>query len=311
MPYAIQTNNLRRVYGDIVAVDALNIEVPKGTVMGMLGTNGAGKTTIIRMLLGLVAPTAGTAEVMGYDIKTQSYNVRQLSGALLEHDGIYERTSAEHNLLFWGRACHMSSQQIQSRIQQVLELFGLYERRKETVGEWSRGMKRKLGVARAMMNEPSMLFLDEPTSGLDPVSASEMRNHLSQIVQQQGVTVFLNTHNLSEAEQLCQQVAVLSKGHLLAYDTPRNIRSSASNNDVIVSGTNWPSMDSICSMSGVENASLQNDTELVLKLYKDAPMAPIVKELVLADAQIEEIRKNTVSLEQALLSLVEADKDGA
>ncbi|MHB1461406.1 MAG: ABC transporter ATP-binding protein [Armatimonadota bacterium] len=311
MEYAIQTHELTRSFGSLIALNDLNLQVPQGTVFGVLGPNGAGKTTMIRLLLGLLRPTSGKAEVLGYDISTQSHQIRQYTGALLEHDGLYERTSAEHNLMFWGRACRMSSSDIRSRIQIVLELFGLYERRKDILGEWSRGMKRKLAVARALMNEPNLLFLDEPTSGLDPVSAAEMRHHLSDIVNQQGVTVFLNTHNLAEAEQLCQQIAVLSSGRLLACDTPENIRRSASSNEVLITGSDWPDMAMVQDIPGIISLTPHPNGHLQVTLEQGAGVAPLIKELVMAGASIEEVRRDTASLEQALLTLVEGKPNGA
>lgn len=311
MTNTIQTDALTRRFGPLTALDQLNLQVPKGTVFGVLGPNGAGKTTLIRLLLGLLSPTSGSAEVLGYDIVSQSHQIRQYSSALLEHDGLYERTSAERNLTFWGRSCRMSTTEIQCRIQEVLELFGLYERRKDIVGEWSRGMKRKLAVARALMNKPDLLFLDEPTSGLDPVSAADMRHHLTEIVSQQGVTVFLNTHNLAEAEQLCQQIAVLSQGRLLACDTPERIRQSASSNEVVIAGSCWPDLAPLRDIAGIKSLAEQANGDLVVSLQSGGLMAPLIHDLVVSGAQIEEVRRNTASLEQALLTLVEGNSNGA
>jgi ABC-2 type transport system ATP-binding protein len=189
--YAIQTHELQRDFKDIRAVDKISLEIPTGTVFGFLGPNGAGKTTTIRLLLGLLEPSGGKASVLGYDIYTQSSEIRQISGALLEYHGLYERISAEDNLDFYGRIWHINQADRQVRIRSLLERLGLWERRKENVQEWSRGMKQKLAVARALFHRPRILFLDEPTAGLDPVAAVSLRDNLASLAQQEGVTVFL------------------------------------------------------------------------------------------------------------------------
>ena len=206
---AIRTQNLTRTFETVRAVDGISFEVPSGIVFGFLGPNGSGKTTTIRLLLGLLEPTSGSAEVLGFDTATHADDIRQRCGALLEHTGLYERMTAEDNLEFYGRVWHLSAAERQQRIHDLLDAVGLWDRRKEPVGNWSRGMKQKLAVARAMLHRPQIIFLDEPTAGLDPIAAVALRDELAALVQQQGVTVFLTTHNLAEAEKLCQQVAVI------------------------------------------------------------------------------------------------------
>src|SRR5258705_10198924 len=157
----IWTQGLTRQFKTTRAVDALDIEVTRGSVFGFLGPNGSGKTTTIRMLLGILEPTSGRAEVLGFDVKRESDEIRRRCGALLEHSGIYERLSAEDNLEFYGRICDMPVDDRRSRIKQLLEAFGLWERRKDGVGTFSRGMKQKIAVARALLPRPEIVFLDE------------------------------------------------------------------------------------------------------------------------------------------------------
>jgi len=222
----IRTRALTRHFKTLRAVGGLSIEVPRGTIFGFLGPNGSGKTTTIRMLLGILAPTSGQAEVLGFDVGRDSYEIRRRCGALLEHPGVYERLSAEDNLEFYGRVAGLPISDRRERIKQVLQSLGLWDRRTDAAGRWSRGMKQKLAVARAILHRPEVIFLDEPTSGLDPVAAAGLREELAALVQREGITVFLTTHNLSEAEKLCSKVAVIHNGKLLAQGTPNEIRAT-------------------------------------------------------------------------------------
>ncbi|MEM5774487.1 MAG: ABC transporter ATP-binding protein, partial [Anaerolineaceae bacterium] len=213
--YAIETRQLTRTFGDVTAVDEISFAIPKGIVFGFLGPNGSGKTTTIRLLLGLLEPSGGSARVLGFDTLTQADEIRQRCGALLEDTGLYDRLNAEDNLEFYARIWRMPEAQRRKRIQQLLTNTGLWERRKDLVREWSRGMRQKLAVARALLHHPEMVFLDEPTAGLDPVASAALRDDLEKLVHQEGLTVFLTTHNLAEAESLCSQIAVINKGKLL------------------------------------------------------------------------------------------------
>ena len=183
-----------------------------GIVFGFLGPNGAGKTTTIHLLLGLLEPTQGQASVLGFDTRTQADDIRARIGALLEFAGLYERMTAEDNLDFYGRIYHMPAPERRARIKELLIHLDLWDRRKDQVGKWSRGMKQKLAVARALFHHPPLIFLDEPTAGFDPVAAAALRNDLASLVARKGVTVFLTTHNLTEAEKLCAQVSINSPG---------------------------------------------------------------------------------------------------
>src|SRR5262245_32458146 len=186
----IRTQTVTRDFKSTRAVDALTIEVPRGIVFGFLGPNGSGKTTTIRMLLGLLEPTFGKAEVLGFDTVKNPDDIRLRCGALLEHPGLYERLSAEDNLQVYARIWNMRDVERRARIKELLESFGLWDRRKDPAATWSHGMKKKLAVARAMLHRPALLFLDEPSAGLDPVAAAGLRDELSSVVRREGVTVF-------------------------------------------------------------------------------------------------------------------------
>jgi len=222
---AIRANGLTRQFASVRALDDLTIEVPAGVVFGFLGPNGAGKTTTIRLLLNLIDPTIGSAEVLGFDSRTKGHEIRARCGALLEHSCLYERLSAEDNLRFYGRVARMTPRDIEARIKELLDQMGLWDRRKEAVFKWSRGMKQKLAIARAVVHRPGLVFLDEPTAGLDPVAANGLRKDLAALVSQQGATIFLTTHNMAEAEKLCNLVAVIRQGKLLAVGPPAELRA--------------------------------------------------------------------------------------
>ncbi len=224
---AIRIENLTRDFETVRAVDGLSLEVPAGIIFGFLGPNGAGKTTTINLLLGLLEPTSGRAEVLGFDTRTQADGVRTCTGALLEHPGVYEQLTAEDNLEFYGRVWRMPAAERQARIKELLTNMGLWERRKERAGTWSKGMKQKLALARAMLHRPPLVFLDEPTAGLDVVSAVAVREDLESLAARGGVTVFLTTHNMAEVERLCAQVAVIRAGKLVAVGHPDQLRARA------------------------------------------------------------------------------------
>lgn len=303
---AIRTDELTRDFGAVRAVDRLTLTVPAGVVFGFLGTNGAGKTTTIRLLLGLLEATAGHAEVLGFDTRTQAEAIRLRTGALLEYAGLYERLSAEDNLDFYGRVGRMPAAARRARIQELLTQMGLWERRKERAGRWSRGMKQKLAVARALLLRPSLIFLDEPTAGLDPAAAAALRDDLAALAAREGVTVFLTTHNLAEAEKLCNLVGVIRRGQLLAVGHPDELRARAGGPRVEFIGRGFTD-GMLCRVRArpeVTAAELQNG-RLTAGLCREARVAPLVSLLVSEGAELEEVRRGTVSLEEAFLALVE------
>jgi len=303
----IRTDGLSRVFGSVRAVDGLDLQVPAGTVFGFLGPNGAGKTTTIRLLLGLLEPTSGSASVFGCDTRTQAAGIREKSGALLEHHGLYERLSAEDNLAFYARVWKLGAADRTARIRELLEPLGLWDRRGEPVSRWSRGMKQKLAVARALLHRPSLLFLDEPTAGLDPVAAAALRDELATLVRREGLTVFLTTHNLGEAERLCSQVAVIKQGRLLAVGHPDELKArSATRAEIVGRGFDEATVALVRASPGVVRAQLENG-RLALELAEPAETAPLVSLIVQRGGSIEEVRKDKGTLEDVFLTLMEEE----
>ena len=306
---AIRTDKLSRDFGPVRAVDNLSLEVPAGIIFGFLGPNASGKTTTINLLLGLLEPTSGRAEVLGFDVRTRADEVRSLSGALLEHTGLYEQLSAEDNLEFYGRVWRMPATERQARIKKLLAHLDLWERRGERVEKWSRGMKQKLALARALLHRPPLVFLDEPTAGLDVVAAAGLREDLTRLVTSEGVTVFLTTHNMVEAEKLCRRVAVIRKGKLLAVGHPDELRahSGAPRVEVIGAGFNEDLLRQLQARPEVSAVELQ-DRHLSIHLRQDVDVAPLVSLMVAAGVQVEEVRKGKASLEEVFLTLIEEER---
>jgi ABC-2 type transport system ATP-binding protein len=309
--FTIRTQSLTRDFGSVRAVNQLDLEVPAGTVFGFLGPNGSGKTTTIRLLLGLLEPSQGQAEVLGFDTRRDSLKIREGCGALLEYSGLYERLSAEDNLEFYGRAWRMSASTRKTRIRELLTEMGLYERRKEIVLAWSRGMKQKLAIARAMLHRPALIFLDEPTASLDPLAAVALREDLAALAAREGVTIFLTTHNLSEAEKLCQQVGVIRQGKLLAVGPLEKLRAQAGGSRVEILGRGFTPelLEQVKGRPEVRAIRAQNGT-LSIELNGAVEVAPLVRLLVTGGAEVEEVRKDKANLEEMFLTLVGENETG-
>jgi len=306
---AIRIKNLTRDFDTVRAVDDLSLEVPSGIIFGFLGPNGAGKTTTINLLLGLLEPTDGLAEVLGFDTQAQADEVRARTGALLEHPGLYEQLSAEDNLEFYGRVWHMTPAERQARIKELLTHMGVWERRKERVGTWSKGMKQKLALARAMLHRPPLIFLDEPTAGLDVVAATAVRDDLEALAVREGVTVFLTTHNMAEAERLCGQVAVIREGRLVAVGHPDELRARTGGPrlEIFGRGFNDNVLNLLRTRPEVVAAGVQNE-HLAIDLREGTDVAPLVSLMVSTGVQVEEVRRGKASLEEVFLTLMEEER---
>jgi ABC-2 type transport system ATP-binding protein len=302
----IRAEHLSRSFGAVKAVDDLTLEVPAGVVFGFLGPNGAGKTTTIHLLLGLIEPTQGQAWVMGLDIRKHAEEIRTHSGALLEFSGLYERMSAEDNLDLYGRIYKMPAAERCTRIRELLEHLDLWERRKDRVGTWSRGMKQKLAVARALFHRPPLVFLDEPTAGFDPVAAAALRKDLAGLVAHEGVTVFLNTHNLTEAEQLCAQVGVIRAGKLLTVGSPDSLRMRDRSPRVKITGRGFDERMAALLRQRPEVAQVEllpDGLEIEL-LDEKSRNGPLVSLIVHNGGEVEEISRGGASLEEVFLTLM-------
>src|SRR5438067_4929217 len=223
----IETHALTRRFGTFTAVSQVSLRVPDGAILALLGPNGAGKTTTVRMLAGLLAPTEGDATVAGYNIRREADAVRASVGLVTDVPGLFEQMTLPAYLDFFGSIYGMSATERGKRIDELLAFFDLQDHRKEKMAGFSKGMKQKVALARALIHEPAVLFLDEPTSGLDPLSARAVRELIVGL-KHRSRSIILCTHDLDEAERLADQVAIIRKGKIVACDTPALLRERAS-----------------------------------------------------------------------------------
>ena len=225
MESAIEVVNLTKKYGNLTAVDGIDFRVAKGEFFGLLGPNGAGKTTTIRMLTGLTKPSSGTAKVAGRDCTREALAVKQRIGVVSEVSNLYNEMSAWENLMFIGELYGVDNLTREARARQLLEAFQLYDRRKDRLFGYSKGMKRRVRIAAALLHSPEVIFLDEPTSGLDVQSSRLIRSIIREL-NREDVTVFLTTHYIDEADQLCDRVAIIRQGKIVVEGAPEKLKSS-------------------------------------------------------------------------------------
>ncbi len=225
MGNAVEAFNLTKVYGNIVAVDHINFDVQEGEVFGFLGPNGAGKTTTIRMLTGLTPPSEGTAKIFGHDIRSEILTAKRYMGIVPEISNVYDDLSAWDNLIFTAELCQVDKSERLRRAKELLEMFGLYERRDDKARSFSKGMKRRLALSMGLISNPRLLFLDEPMSGLDVQSVLIIKRVIREL-NKRGVTIFLTTHDIEEANVICDRVAIMHKGEIAAIDAPERLKKT-------------------------------------------------------------------------------------
>ncbi len=230
----IDAEGLTKKFDDLTAVDQVTFHVDEGEVFGFLGPNGAGKTTTVRMLCCLISKTSGTARVGGYEVGdgADSLKIRKLIGLVPDNVGLYETLSAYRNLDFYGKLYEVPEARRQENIQRVLKMLGLWEKRDVTAGAFSKGMKQKLAIARALIHDPQVLFMDEPTANLDPEAAKTVRDFILDLRKEKR-TIFLNTHNLDEAQRVCDKIAILNT-RLMAVGTPEALERSVGGRKTVI-----------------------------------------------------------------------------
>ncbi|MFX0011899.1 MAG: ABC transporter ATP-binding protein [Candidatus Hermodarchaeota archaeon] len=230
--YAIKTDSLTKSFGNVIAVDNLNINIPYGKTYGLLGPNGAGKTTTVRILNAIISQTSGNATVGGYDIVLQSEDVKKICGFLPESPGLYSKLTAREFLEFIGELYYLPKEVINARIDELIELFELEGRENDLLEGYSRGMKQKVCLCAALIQDPKILFLDEPTSNLDPAAARIVKDLISVLAKKADKTVFICTHLLDAAEELCDIIGIIMEGELKIEGTPKEIIESVGAKDL-------------------------------------------------------------------------------
>ena len=298
----IETKDLTKKFGELTAVERLSISVKPGEVFGFLGPNGAGKTTTIRMLCALIKPTQGSARVAGYTLGSEDDKIRRNVGILTESPGLYDRLSAERNLDFFAQL--YSIEDVAGKVAQYLKMLGLWDRRHEAVGTFSKGMRQKLAIARALLHEPDVLFLDEPTSGLDPEAARLVHDFLEGL-KREGRTIFITTHNLDEADRLCDRIAVFNR-ELLALDTPSALKLQLYGRAVVFHLTQPGEqfVERVTAFSFVESAEASENRILVRLDDPEVQNPALVRALVEAGAEIQFVGEIRKSLEDVYLQLL-------
>ncbi len=258
MKYAIEINNLSKKYGSMDAVDKISLKIGQGEVLGLLGPNGAGKTTTLMMLTTLIKPSSGTALVNGFDVKKQADKVRSSIGIVFQDPSSDEILTGYENLKLHAMLYNVPSGYVDEKIKEVLDLVELWDRRNELVKNYSGGMRRRLEIARGLMHHPSVLFLDEPTLGLDPQARENIWQYIRQLSKERKMTIVITTHYMEEADLLCDRIAIIDRGKVVALDTPRNLKKIIGG-DVIEIKAARPDMAAVKKLPYVKEAEVKDD----------------------------------------------------
>ena len=304
---AVLVEGLTKKFDWLTAVDGISFEVKEGEVFGLLGPNGAGKTTTVRMICTLIQPTAGTAKVLGRDVTKNPIEVKASIGLLPETPSVYESLTAEQNLDFFGEMYQVPAEKRVRLTDQLLETFGLEGRRRSKVETFSKGMKQRLALARTLIHDPSVIFLDEPTSGLDPESARMVRDRISEMAREARKTVFLCTHNLVEAEELCSRVAIIKSGKIIMIGSPDTLASDAARPHTYTVDLKALREEMVASLRGlefvldvrVEGGRMEVD---IADPEENAP--DLVETIVACGGRIREFRREERTLEDIYLEAV-------
>ena len=301
----IDAENLTRKFGDLTAVDKLTFHIKEGEVFGFLGPNGAGKTTTMRILACLISKTNGEARIAGYDVsdKADSLKIRKIVGLLPENVGLYDDLTAYKNLDFYGKLYECSETQRKENIEHFLRLLGLWDKREVLVGTFSKGMKQKLAIARALIHDPEILFLDEPTANLDPESSKTVRDFILDLKKEKK-TIFLNTHNLDEAHRICDKIGIFNT-KLMAIGSPEELEGSVWSNKTVIQleQMNDKILKALTKLS-LRNITTDNN-KLIIDVVNPKKENPIIVDaIVSAGGQVQYVTRLSPTLEDAYLKFV-------
>ncbi len=301
----IETENLTRKFGNLTAVDNLNLSVDEGEVFGLLGPNGAGKTTTVRMLCCLISKSSGRARIGSYEVGSEenALKIRRIIGLVPDNVGLYESLTAYENLDYYGTLYRRTDSQRKESNEYFLKLLGLWEKKDVLVGTFSKGMKQKLAIARALVHDPKIVFMDEPTANLDPEASKSVREFILELKKERK-TIFLNTHNLDEAQRICDKIGILNT-KLMATGTPEELERSIHGRKTVIQlrQVNEAILDSLRKLK-VKNL-VRESNKLTLDVTNPAEQNPdIINAIVSSGGRIETVTVTTSSLEEAYLKLV-------
>ena len=308
MTPVIHASDLTKVFGKSIAVDHISFDVQKGEIFGFLGPNGAGKTTTTRMLTGVIPLDAGTATILGYDIRSDPVQAKQGFGVVPETSNAYTDLTAWQNLMLMGELYGLEDARAEQRSSDLLGMVGLLERKDQKVQAYSKGMKQRLILAMALIHEPELLFLDEPTSGLD-VQSTQMILSLLRDLNRQGTTIFLTTHNMEEANRLCHRVGIIRGGKMVAIDAPEKLKTAIDRvHKIEVSFDRELSGDTLAGLSGVTGVNRTGDKWQITTQNKDATIRSLVTFSQQNSAAIVTLNTLAPSLDEAFLRLTQEKK---
>lgn len=305
----IDAENLTKKFGEFTAVDNLTLNVKEGEVFGFLGPNGAGKTTTMRMLCCLISKTSGEARIAGYDVNDpeDSLEIRKIIGLLPENMGLYDDLSAYDNLDFYGKLYECPETQRKENIEHFLKMLDLWDKRDLLAGTFSKGMKQKLAIARTLIHDPQILFLDEPTANLDPESSKTVREFILQLKKEKNATIFLNTHNLDEAQRICDKIGIFNT-KLRATGTPQELEESVWGNKTVVELKQVTDkiLEALDKLS-IKNIIIDNN-KLTIDVENPEKENPfIVNAIVGAGGQVQYVNRLSPTLEDAYLKFVRGE----
>jgi len=307
----IEVQNLGKKFRERMVLNDVNFQVKEGEIFGYLGPNGAGKTTTMRIILGLLKPTAGKALVWGKNLG-ENEEFRKKVGVLLEDDGLYPRISAFDNLDYYAQLYGIPNRA--QKVANLLQFIGLYDRKNDKVGKFSKGMKRKLALARAIIHDPEVLFLDEPSAGLDPEAQKMVRDLILQLSGEERITIFLNSHDLDEVQRICSKIAILQRGEIKAYDAIDNLRGKFTKPVVEITLPDNREVEKalklLSSLDYISDCNRYNDG-ITVTLAEGEMSSTLVSFLVKNGIEVEEIRRVSKSLEDVYLEIVRQQERNA
>jgi ABC-2 type transport system ATP-binding protein len=304
----IEVENLTKMFKEFVAVDGISFDVKKGELFGLLGPNGAGKSTTLRMLSTLARPTKGTARVGGYDIVKNDTEVRKLIGIVSEKMIMYDRLTARENLWFFGSLFNIPKDVLTKRTDELLELVQLTKWKNSQVGTFSTGMRQRMNVIRALLNMPQVLFLDEPTLGLDPQSSVEIRDFIKKLNRENHTTIIITTHTMVDADMLCDRIAIVDHGKIVALDTSSNLKKmiSGANTTVLkldISNITPDLLAALKALDSVGSVSQENSTHIKVLAHGDDAFDSVVDAIRAKGGKIASMENLQPTLEDVFLHI--------